>query len=252
MPHTAVIAVLLGLLGLIVGSFLAAVSVRLPRDEDVVMGRSHCMSCEQTLKPWHLVPVISWLVLRGRCGFCSAAISRRYLLIELAAGAIGVWAALYGDSWLMVGATAVLGWQLLLIAIIDGENFWLPDVLTLPLIASGLVAGAIVAKGWPWPQLAGAALGFGLLWLLAWLYKLVRRRDGLGGGDPILFAAAGAWVGWMGLPTVLLWACAVGFSIVLTLLITRRTVSGSDRLPFGTFLAVGIWLTWLYGPLGLA
>ena len=252
MPHAVVIAVLMGLLGLIAGSFLAAVSVRLPRDEDAVLGRSHCMSCERTLKPWHLVPVVSWLALRGRCGFCGAAISPRYVMIELAAGAIGVWAALVGDSGVMVGVTAVLGWQLLLIAVIDAENFWLPDLLTLPLIATGLIAGGIAAQGWPWPQLIGAALGFGLLWLLAWLYKQVRHRDGLGGGDPILFAGAGAWVGWMGLPTVLLWACAVGFSIVATLLITRRAVSGTDRLPFGTFLAVGIWLTWLYGPLGLA
>ncbi|PZO33347.1 MAG: prepilin peptidase, partial [Alphaproteobacteria bacterium] len=73
----------------------------------------------------------------------------------------------------------------------------------------------------------------------------------LGGGDPFLFAGAGAWAGWMGLPSVLLWACAVGFSLVLTFMITRGKVSGTDRLPFGTFLCVGIWLTWLYGPLGV-
>jgi leader peptidase (prepilin peptidase)/N-methyltransferase len=73
----------------------------------------------------------------------------------------------------------------------------------------------------------------------------------MGGGDPILFAAAGAWIGWAGLPTVLLWAYAAGFSLVLTLLITRRSVSATDRLPFGTFLAIGIWLTWMLGPLGL-
>ena len=144
----------------------------------------------------------------------------------------------------------MLGWQLLLIALIDAENFWLPDELTLPLIASGLIATAVIAHGWPVAQIIGAVVGFVLLWGLAAAYKRLRGRDGLGGGDPILFAGAGAWVGWTGLPTVLLWACAVGFSIVLTLLITRRTVAMTDRLPFGTFLAVGIWLTWLYGPLG--
>ncbi len=252
MPDTAVIAVLMGLLGLIFGSFMAAVTVRLPRDEDIVIGRSRCMSCERTLAPWHLIPVLSWLVLRGRCGWCGAGVSPRYILIELAAGAIGVWAALAGSSWLNIGASAVLGWQLLLIAIIDAENFWLPDVLTWPLALTGLVAGAVVARGWPVDQLIGLIVGFGLLWGMAWLYKRVRGRDGLGGGDPFLFAGAGAWVGWMGLPSVLLWACAVGFSLVLTFLITRRSVSATDRLPFGTFLAVGIWLTWLYGPLGLA
>ena len=251
MPYPVLTAIVMGLLGLIVGSFIAAVTVRMPRDEDIVLSRSHCMSCERTLKPWHLVPVFSWLALRGRCGWCGATISPRYMLIELAAGAIGVWAALHGSSWLMVGVTAVLGWQLLLIAIIDAENFWLPDILTLPLIGTGLATG-LIAQGLPWPQIVGAVAGFAMLWLLARAYKAVRHRDGLGGGDPFLFAGAGAWVGWMGLPSVLLWACAVGFSIVLTLLITRRAVSGTDRLPFGTFLTVGIWLTWLYGPLGLA
>ena len=146
----AVAAVVLGLLGLIIGSFLAAVSVRLPRDEDIVAARSRCMGCDQTLRPWELVPLFSWLVLRGRCARCDAAISPRYPLIELGAAGIGVWAGFSGSSWLMVAATAVLGWQLLLIAIIDAENFWLPDVLTWPLAATGLIAaalsGALVAE----------------------------------------------------------------------------------------------------------
>ena len=82
------------------------------------------------------------------------------------------------------------------------------------------------------------------------VYQRLRGRQGMGSGDPILFAGVGAWVGWQGLPSALLWACAAGFSIVLTFLITRRGVSATDRLPFGTFLAIGLWLTWLYGPLG--
>ena len=244
-------AVILGLLGLIVGSFLAAVSVRLPAGEDLVVKRSHCRSCGATLKPWHLVPVVSWLALRGRCGMCRAAISPRYPLIEVAAGLIGVWAAVNGGGWVMMGATALLGWQLLLIALIDAEHFWLPDELTFPLIATGIGAAALIGRGWPVDQMIGAAAGFVILWGIAWAYRAWRKRDGLGGGDPFLFAGAGAWTGWLGLPSVLLWACAVGFSVVLTLLITRGRVSGTDRLPFGTFLCVGIWLTWLYGPLGL-
>lgn len=248
----AVFAIVMGLLGLIFGSFIAAVTVRLPRDEDIVFAPSHCMSCGQALKPRQLIPVLSWLIQRGRCGLCGAAVSPRYILIECGAAAIGVWAALWGHEagWILVAATAALGWQLLLIALIDAENFWLPDELTLPLIATGLIAGAVLVRGWPVPQLVGAAIGFGALWLIAELYRRVRGRDGLGGGDPILFAGAGAWVGWTGLPTVLVWACAAGFSIVLTLLITRRKVEMTQKLPFGTFLAIGIWLTWLYGPIG--
>ncbi|OYX56653.1 MAG: prepilin peptidase [Brevundimonas subvibrioides] len=245
-------SIVMGLLGLIFGSFIAAVTVRLPRDEEIVVTPSHCMSCGETLKAWQLVPAISWLVQRGKCAMCGAAVSPRYILIECGAAAIGVWAALWGydSGWLLVGATAALGWQLLLIALIDAENFWLPDELTLPLIATGLIAGALLAQGWPIPQLVGAVAGFGILWGLAEIYRRVRGREGLGGGDPILFAGAGAWVGWTGLPTVLLWACAAGFSIVLTLLMTRRKVEMTQKLPFGTFLAIGIWLTWLYGPLG--
>lgn len=251
MPAPVLLALLFALLGLIFGSFIAAVTVRMPRDEDIVFGRSRCMSCGETLKPWHLVPVFSWLIQRGRCALCGAAVSPRYLLIECGAAAIGVWAALAGTgdlTWSI--ATAVLGWQLLLIALIDAENFWLPDELTLPLIVTGLVATAVIAEGWPVNQMIGAVGGFVGLWLLAEAYRRVRGRQGMGSGDPILFGAVGAWVGWQGLPSTLLWACAVGFSVVLTLLITRRRVSATDRLPFGTFLAIGLWLTWLYGPLG--
>ena len=244
-------AIVTGLLGLLVGSFLAAVSVRLPRDEDIVIARSHCRGCERPLRPWELVPLFSWLALRGRCARCEAPISRRYPLIELGGGAVGVWAGLHGGSWLMVAATAVLGWQLLLIAIVDGENFWLPDVLTWPLALTGIALAAVGGLDVALARVIGVVVGFGGLWLVGRLYKLVRKRDGLGGGDPFLFAGAGAWVGWMGLPSVLLWACAVGLSLVFAMLVVRRSVDGGQKLPFGVFLAVGVWLTWLYGPLGL-
>lgn len=246
------LAVLLALLGLIVGSFIAAVSVRLPRDEGFVTGRSRCMSCEKPLKAWHLVPVVSWLALRGRCGHCGARIAWRYPVIEIAAALIGVWAALHGMSWLMVGATAVLGWQLLLIAIVDGENYWLPDGLTWPLAISGLAASWLVGLETLINAGIGTAAGFVSLWLIGWAYKRFRGREGLGGGDPFLFAGAGAWVGWMGLPSVLLWASAAAFSVVAARLLMRRSVAGTDRLPLGVFLAIGTWMTWLYGPLGLA
>ncbi|WP_292072639.1 prepilin peptidase [Brevundimonas sp. UBA7534] len=249
---SVLIVAVLGGLGLIFGSFIGAVSVRLPRDMDVVTQRSRCMTCEATLRPWELVPVFSWLALRGRCARCDSRISPRYPLIELGAAAVGVWAAWAAPDSATAIATAALGWQLLLIALVDGEHFWLPDALTWPLAASGvLAAGAL--HGWSgagW-SVFSLVVGFGVLWGVAWLYRRVRGRDGLGGGDPFLFAGAGAWVGWIGLPSVLLWACAAGLSVVVAQLVVRRRVSGGDRLPFGVFLAIGIWLTWLYGPLGL-
>jgi leader peptidase (prepilin peptidase)/N-methyltransferase len=223
MPLPVLTAVLLGLAGLIVGQGLALISVRLPGEDDVEPAS------------------VLWFRL---------ALSPRHLLFSLTAVGIGVWAGLTDQGPLFAVVSALLGWQLLLIAVVDAEHFWLPDRLTLPLIGTGLIATALLARGLPWPQILGAVMGFGLLWLLAWLYRRVRGRDGLGGGDPILFAGAGAWVGWTGLPSVLLWACATGLCVVLWRLLRRRPVRGEDRLPFGTFLALGVWLTWLYGPLG--
>lgn len=252
MPSAAaVIAISMGLIGAIVGGFLALVSVRMPERRDIVSTPSRCAACERPIAPWHMIPVVSWLWLRGCCAACGAAISPRYLLIEVAGAVVGVWAALRGGDGLMIAATAILGWQLLLIAVIDSENFWLPDQLTWPLIATGLALGWIMAGGMPWPQVIGAVGGMVSLGLLAWLYRRVRGREGLGDGDPFLFAGAGAWVAWTGLPGVLLYACGIGLLVVLVRLMRRRAVSGSDRLPFGTFLAVGIWLTWLYGTPGV-
>jgi leader peptidase (prepilin peptidase)/N-methyltransferase len=175
------------------------------------------------------------------------ALSRRHVLFSLAAAGIGVWAALSTTDWPFAVAGAVLGWQLLLIADVDAEHFWLPDRLTLPLIGTGLIASGLLAHGLPWAQIIGAVVGFGLLWLLSWLYRTLRKRDGLGGGDPILFAGAGAWVGWMALPAVFLTACAVLLFGVLLRLLWRKPVRGEDRAPFGTLLAIGVWLVWLYG-----
>lgn len=254
-----IFAAFLGGVGLIVGSFLGLVSLRLPRGEDVVFERSRCGGCSRKLKPWRMIPVLSWVLSRGRCAECGSVIPIRYPMIELTSGLIGVWAGLSSGDFTMALMTGLLGWNLLIIALVDAEHFWLPDQLTLPLFISGLIAAVVLhPAGLPAalpaalaPPLLGAAVGFGGLWLLARLYRLVRGREGLGGGDPFLLGAGGAWVGWMGLPSVLLWASISGLSVVLAMLIVRRRVSATDRLPFGVFLSIGIWLTWLYGPLGL-
>jgi len=164
---------------------------------------------------------------------------------------IGGWAALSRDTVSASLLTAVLGWFLLLIAVVDAEHFWLPDELTLPLGAAGLGA-AILPNGTGLLNAAiGAAAGFAALWLLAFAYRRLRGRDGLGGGDPFLLAAGGAWVGWTGLPSVLLWAAAGGLSLVLARALLKKPMTGGDKLAFGVFLAGGIWMTWLFGPLGL-
>ena len=247
-------AAFLGGAGLCVGSFLGLVSWRLPRGEGVVLGRSRCGGCGRALAPWRMVPVLSWLLSRGRCADCGATIPRRYPLMELGAGLIGVWAGLHHDALVPALLTAVLGWQLLLLAVVDAENFWLPDQLTLPLLVSGVVAAIWLRPHDPVAALThaglGAVLGFGGLWLIGRLYRMTRGRDGLGGGDPFMLGAGGAWVGALALPTTLIWASAAGLSLVLAQVIRRAPVKATDKLPFGVFLAVGLWMTWLYGPLG--
>lgn len=215
----ALLAGALGLLGLAVGLVLARISLRLPA----------------------AAPASAPVEGPGV----------RYPLLAVAAAGAGVWAGLAQPSVAAAILTALLGWQLLLIAVVDGEHFWLPDRLTLPLLATGLAAAAILNGLSLADSLAGAAFGFATLWLLARAYRRLRGREGLGGGDPFLLAGAGAWVGWIGLPSVLLWAALAGLSVAAAQVATGRRVSGSDRLPFGVFLAVATWLTWLFGPLGI-
>lgn len=237
--------------GLLAGSFLGLVSLRLPRGEGFVAGRSRCGGCRQSLGPWRLIPLLSYAVSRGRCAACGAAIPIRYPLMEFACAAIGVCAALTQPTVAAALLTALLGWQLLLVAVVDAEHFWLPDQLTLPLLGTGLAAAAALDQLSVVESVIGAAVGFGGLWLIGRAYRRVRGRDGLGGGDPFLLAAGGAWTGWIGLPSILLWAAVAGLSVVAARLLTGGRVSGADRLPFGVFLASGVWLTWLLGPLGL-
>jgi leader peptidase (prepilin peptidase)/N-methyltransferase len=176
---------------------------------------------------------------------------KRDVALSLLGGGLGLWAALASPGLLIAAVTAVLAWQLLMLAVVDGENFWLPDVLTWPLVVTGLLAAWWLEPDSLMARVIGAAAGFVLLWGLGWLYRRLRGREGLGGGDPFLMAGAGAWVGWMGLASVMLWAGVTGLSLVIARRMTGKAVSGQDALPFGVFLAIGIWLTWLYGPLGL-
>ena len=175
----------------------------------------------------------------------------RFAGFAVAAAALGGWAALSQETVSAALLTAVLGWGLLLVAVIDAEHHWLPDELTLPLGAAGLGAALLPGGTGLLNAGLGAAAGFAVLWLLAFAYRRVRGRDGLGGGDPFLLAAGGAWVGWMGLPSVLLWAVAAGLCLVLTRAAMRKPVTAPDRLAFGVCLAIGIWMTWILGPPGL-
>lgn len=247
----AELTVLAGLTGLIVGSFLNLVATRLPKGESIAWDRSRADCCGTVLSARELVPVFSWLAQRGRCAHCGENVTARHPIIELAGAGIGVWAALASPTPIAGILTALLGWQLLLIALVDADELWLPDRLTLPLLASGLITATVLPERTLVAAILGAVFGFAVLWVVARTYRQLRAREGLGGGDPILFGAVGAWVGWIGLPSVLLWACAAGLSWIAARALVRRPVAQDEPLPFGPFIVIGGWLTWLYGPIGL-
>jgi leader peptidase (prepilin peptidase)/N-methyltransferase len=230
------------------GSFIGLLTLRLPADRPWAMSRSTCDACKRQLGVVDLVPLVSFLALRGRCRTCGAPIPWRYLLLEGGCLLIALWSAL-AFSGATVLVTAVFGWMLLLIATVDAEHLWLPDRLTLPFGALGVIATLAIGEVSIWTSLVGVAAGYGGLALIAWLYKKVRGFDGMGGGDPRLLGAIGAWVGWQGLPSVLIWACVAGLSVAIAQALVRRRFAAGQQLPFGTFLAIGAWLTWLWGPL---
>jgi leader peptidase (prepilin peptidase)/N-methyltransferase len=234
----------------IVGSLLGLLVVRLPAGEGVVLGRSRCRSCSQPLRPLDLVPLASWLALRGRCRACGQKISRLYPAVELAAVLIAVWTALAVPG-IVVWATAVLGWTLLALAVIDARALILPDALTLPLAACGLAVAWWLDAASLGGHAVGAFCGWLGFWLIARLYRALRHRPGLGEGDAKLMAAAGAWVGWQGLPSVILIAALAALGAVAVAQVLRRPLDAATPIPFGPFLALGLWLTWLYGPLGI-
>ena len=234
-----------------VGSFLCVLALRLPKGEDVVRRRSRCPSCGHALAVRDLIPVVSWLAARGRCRHCSASVSSIYPAMELAALGIVIWSmSVTNDENLTI--TVLLGWTLLCLAVMDARSLVLADELTLPLIPAGLAANAWLAPEVLWEHVAAAALAAGLLSALAFAYRRTRGRDGLGYGDVKLFAGAGAWTGLLGLGTVLLWAVVVNVALLLAARLAGREISGTTKVPLGTGLAAGLWLTWLYGPLSLA
>ena len=231
-----------------VGSFLGLVAARLPEGRAVAWSRSRCPHCDQVLGWRDLVPILSWLIQRGACRTCGHGLSWRYPAIELAALGIAIW-SLAVTPGILAWATAVLGWSLLTLAMIDVRHFILPDEITLPLIPAGLAVTWALDSGRLPHHAAGAVGGFIFVVILRWAYARVRGREGIGLGDAKLLAAAGAWVSWQGLSGIVLIAAAAALAghVIWSALFQRRDLT--REIPFGPYLAAGLWLTWLYGPI---
>ncbi|MDX9998107.1 MAG: A24 family peptidase [Phenylobacterium sp.] len=173
----------------------------------------------------------------------------RALAFILGGAGCAAWAAcLGGGANALLGA--LLGWQLLLLASLDAEHLWLPRVLTLPLIGSGLAVATVFGPARLADCALGAAAGFLALRLLGLAYRRLRGREGLGGGDAYLLAGGGAWVGWIALPSALVWAALAGLAYAGLRAVIGRPLARHQPIPFGVFLSFGIWLAWLYGPIG--
>lgn len=257
-------------LGLLVGSFLNVVIYRLPvmlqrewqqqaRDIlelnadpeqidtfNLVTPRSRCQSCGALIRAWQNVPVISWLLLRGRCAQCGHSISARYPVVELLTGLLtGYMAWKFSAGWELVGAIA-FGWALIALTFIDFDHQLLPDDITLSLLWLGLLfslGGVFVPTV---DAIIGAVAGYMSLWLIFHAFRLLTGKEGMGYGDFKLFAALGAWLGWKMLPLVILFSSATGAVLGGGLILLR----GRDRaqpMPFGPFLAVAGLIAFLWG-----
>ncbi|MEN8195636.1 MAG: A24 family peptidase [Pseudomonadota bacterium] len=232
-----------------IGSFLGVLIQRLPAGMPVAWARSACPHCDRRLSAGDLFPVASWLLSGGQCRYCATPLGMFYPGIEIAALGVAVWAAVALPDPLLIWAGCLLGWSLLAAATIDSRHLILPDILVLPLIPAGILLHAWIAPDQWTDHLSGALIGFALFAVISLAYRGLRRREGLGLGDAKLLAAAGAWVGWIGLPSVVLLGAIFGLAMALVLRMTGRNIGRVTELPFGPALAFAFWLVWLYGPL---
>jgi leader peptidase (prepilin peptidase)/N-methyltransferase len=215
--------------------------------------RSACPACKAPIKAWQNIPVVSWLILRGRCAVCNAKISLRYPLVELATGLSSAWVAWHFGFGIPAACALLVTWSLIALTGIDIDHQLLPDGITLPLMWAGLLAAVVIGPiaGSPIPvsprdAIIGAVSGYGSLWLVFHVFRLITGKEGMGYGDFKLFAALGAWLGWKLLPLVILLSAATGAVLGILMIVLR----GRDRaapIPFGPYLAAAGWIAMLYG-----
>jgi leader peptidase (prepilin peptidase) / N-methyltransferase len=272
----ALFAGLVFLIGLIVGSFLNVVIYRLPimlerewRSQAAeVLGtsfsssgppsltlstpRSACPKCKAPIKAWQNIPVVSWLMLRGRCATCKTKISARYPIVELTTGVLSAWVAWHFGFGIPAACALLVTWSLIALTGIDIDHQLLPDSITLPLMWGGLLAAVLVGPAAaalpvsPRDALIGAISGYVSLWLVFHAFRLVTGKEGMGYGDFKLFAALGAWLGWKLLPLIILLSAATG-AVIGILMIVLKGRDRSAPMPFGPYLAAAGWLAMMYG-----
>ena len=263
------LAAVAGLLGLCVGSFLNVVIHRLPRMMErewhaqcadlrgetplpaevlsLARPRSHCPSCGHQITVLENIPIVSYLILRGKCSKCAAPISARYPVVEAATGLLSAYAAWhFGPTPQALGALIML-WALIALTAIDLDTQLLPDSITLPLLWIGLalnLAGTYVDLS---SAVIGAMVGYMTLWSVFWLFKLATGKEGMGYGDFKLLAALGAWLGWQMLPVIILLSSIVGAVVGIGLIVFSHH-GRNTPIPFGPYLAAAGIIALFWGP----
>ncbi len=277
--NSTVLIVLSIVLGLLVGSFLNVVIYRVPvmlqrdwrqqccefleldekefsKDDptakyktfNLVKPDSHCPQCNAPVRAWQNIPILSYVLLRGKCAGCQKPISMRYPIIELVTGLLsGVVAWQFGATWLAL-AFLLLTWSLISLTMIDFDHQLLPDNITLPLLWLGLLVNALLPGTTvsAADSVLGAIIGYMSLWSLYWVFKMLTGKEGMGYGDFKLLAALGAWMGWQSLLLIVILSSLVGAIVGIALLLFR----GRDRnipIPFGPYLAGAGFIAMLWG-----
>ncbi len=257
------------ILGLVVGSFLNVVIYRLPlqlqnswrhdaldflgqktpedsKNFSLVYPPSRCTSCEALIKPWHNIPIIGYLLLKGRCRSCAEPISLQYPTVELICGLLSL-AVVYHFGFTAQAAWALLfTWVLVALTGIDINHQLLPDTLTLPLLWLGLLVNMSATFVPLADAVAGAVAGYMVLWIVYWAFKLITGKEGMGHGDFKLLAALGAWLGWQQLPMIILLSSAVG-ALIGTVGILLYGRERQAQIAFGPYLAIAGWIALVAG-----
>lgn len=255
--------------GLVIGSFLNVVIYRLPKmlerawqEEaysalgktpefteqkfNLSVPRSCCAKCNSQITALQNIPLLSFLWLRGKCANCSASISWQYPAIELLTATLSLMVFLRFGLNLDLVFALLFTWALIALAGIDAKHYILPDNIVLPLLWLGLFANLDASFAQLSDAVLGATIGYGVLWLCFWGFKLATGKDGMGYGDFKLMAAVGAWFGWQSLPGVLLLSSLGGAVIGIALILMKKSAP-STAIPFGPYIAIAGWLTLMFG-----
>ena len=260
------------LLGLIVGSFLNVVIYRLPimmeqdwraqcyellkiKDKpnnhseekfNLIKPRSRCPKCGHAISAWENIPVISFIILGGKCKECHQPISRRYPVIEFLTGILTAFTAWHFGYGLQALFAILLTWSLICLSMIDIDRQFLPDDITLPILWLGIICNMFGLFTHIYASLIGAIAGYGILWLVFHIFKIITGKEGMGYGDFKLLALLGAWLGWQMLPYIILASSFIGAIIGISLILFRSH-DKNIPIPFGPYLAIAGWSALIWG-----